>query len=198
MKKILPANAILVPDKAQKVFTGQIFDVYQWPQKMFDGTTKTFEMLGRPDTVQIIAVQDKKLVLIEDQQPGRPMQVHIPGGRADEEDTSWLVAAKREMREETGKTFKNWRQLTANQPAAKIEWFTPIFLATDLDEQLEQELDVEGEKINVLLEDFDKVRSLTLSGEYAMLSYLMPFFARVTTIEQLLSMPELKGQEVDR
>ncbi len=198
MKKIVPVSAILVPDSATRVFSGQIFDVYQWPQEMFDGSIKTFEMLRRPDTVQSIAVKDNKLVLIEDQQPGRPLQIHIPGDRADESDASWLHAAKRELREETGMIFKSWRHLTADQPAAKIEWFTPIFLATDFEVQEDQELDKDGERIKVRLEDFKTVRDLTLSGEYTMLSYLMPFFARVKTLEALLAFPEFKGQEVDR
>jgi len=33
MKKTIPADAVLVPDDAKRVFNGMIFDVYQWPQK---------------------------------------------------------------------------------------------------------------------------------------------------------------------
>lgn len=53
MKKVIPDNAVLVPDAAQHVFEGMIFDVYQWPQKLFDGSEHTFEMLKRPDTVVV-------------------------------------------------------------------------------------------------------------------------------------------------
>jgi hypothetical protein len=69
MRKTLPSNAALIPDNASLAFKGQIFDVYQWPQIMFDGSTKTFEMLKRPDTVQIILVRDNKILLVEDEQP---------------------------------------------------------------------------------------------------------------------------------
>lgn len=34
-----------LPPQAKKVFTGQIFDVYQWEQEMYDGSFETFEML---------------------------------------------------------------------------------------------------------------------------------------------------------
>ena len=56
MRKYIPEWAKLVPKEAKKVFSGVIYDVYQWPQEMFDGSMQTFEMLGRPDTVKILAV----------------------------------------------------------------------------------------------------------------------------------------------
>ena len=87
MKKTVPDGAILIPDNGTKVFKGNIFDVYQWPQTMFGGSTKTFEMLWRPDTVQIIGVKDDKIVLVKDEQPGRSVRTHFPGGRTDDTDT---------------------------------------------------------------------------------------------------------------
>ncbi len=35
--------------------------------------------------------------------------IDYPGGRVDAEDESELEAAKRELREETGLVFKNWK-----------------------------------------------------------------------------------------
>jgi len=43
--------------------------VYQWPQKMFDGSTATFEMIKRPDTVQIIATVGNKILMTQEEQP---------------------------------------------------------------------------------------------------------------------------------
>ena len=56
MRKFVPATAKLIPEEAKKVFQGEIFAVYQWPQEMFDGSFATFEMLRRADTVKILAV----------------------------------------------------------------------------------------------------------------------------------------------
>ena len=38
----LPKNARLVPKNAKKVFTGEIFDIYQWQQEMYDGSLSIF------------------------------------------------------------------------------------------------------------------------------------------------------------
>lgn len=45
-----------IPSHAVKVFSGVIFDVYQWQQELFNGETATFEALRRPSTVVIIPV----------------------------------------------------------------------------------------------------------------------------------------------
>ncbi|HSW79903.1 MAG TPA: NUDIX domain-containing protein [Candidatus Saccharimonadales bacterium] len=195
MQKIIPYDSILIPENAAKVFSGQIFDVFQWPQKMFDGSMQTFEMLRRSDTIQTIGVKDDKVVLIKDEQPGRPAQIFPPRGRVDAEDKDWLDAAKREMREETGMTFGQWRLVEVIQPAAKIEWFVATFLATDFVDQEEQQLDG-GEKIEVWLESVEKIRELTLNGTYV--SYLRPFFTKVNNLDELLSLTEYTGNHIDR
>ncbi len=195
MQKILPKDAILIPDNASRVFSGQIFDVFQWQQKLFDGSSATFEMLKRADTVQTIAIKDGKIVLIRDEQPGRPAQIFPPRGRVDSEDPSWLEAAKREMREETGMTFKNWRLIEVIQPAAKIEWFVATFLATDFEAQIKQQLD-NGEKIDLWLESVEEIRELTLNGTYV--SYMRPLFSRINNLDDLLTWPDFTGKEVDR
>ena len=43
-----------IPKDARCVFKGVIFEVWQWEQKMFDGSMATFERIKRPDTVVII------------------------------------------------------------------------------------------------------------------------------------------------
>lgn len=197
MKKVLPASNALIPDNASRVFKGKIFDVYQWPQEQFDGTSKTFEMLRRPDTVQVLVVRDSQILLVDDEQPGRTSRRHFPGGRADEDD-SWEAAAKRELSEETGIVCKKWRLIDVAQPIIKIEWFTPIFLATEITGELEKHPDTGGEKITTSWHDFSDVRMRVLSGEEQMMQYLVPFFNRVQSLEQLLAFPAFTGEEVDR
>ncbi len=198
MRKVLPNNAGLIPDNAKRVFTGKIFDVYQWPQTMFDGRIETFEMIRRPDTVQILLIQDGEVLLVNDAQPGRGSRMHVPHGKAEGSDDSWLSAAKRELREETGLVCNDWRLVSVLQPFPRLEWFSVMYLAQDIAEKHSQELDPGGEKIEVLWKPFDEVRTLALSETDNSMSYMMPLFLRVETPEELLGLPVFPGNEVDR
>jgi ADP-ribose pyrophosphatase len=159
MRSIIPKNAKLVPEDSKRVFEGEIFDVYQWQQEMFDGSFETFEMLKRPDTVKVIAVKDGKVVICEEQQPNTGVFFDVPSGRHDVESESELDAAKREVLEETGMTFANWKLVSIEQPHTKIDWFVYIFLATDFINQTGQNLD-SGEKIIVHLKSFEETLKL--------------------------------------
>ena len=130
MNRVIPHDAILIPNHAERAFKGVIFDVYQWSQDMFDGSTATFEMLKRPDTVICLAIKDDTIIFIREQQPGRPEHICLPGGRVDAGET-WQAAMERECAEEIGLKFKNWRLIDVRQPVAKMEWFVALYLATD-------------------------------------------------------------------
>lgn len=195
MKKIIPSDAVLVPDNAQKVFTGQIFEVYQWPQKMFDGSTHTFEMLKRPDTIEILAIKDDKIVILEEEQPNLRPYYAIPGGRHDVEGETELDAAKRELVEETGMRFKTWKLLNVYQPAAKIEQMVYQFLATDFGEQIDPHLDA-GEKIKVDLMTLEEAQELCSHPRARHLP--KEILGGVNSLEELINLPEFSGQEVDR
>src|SRR5258708_1840735 len=95
-----------IPEHARKVFTGIMYDVYQWDQEMFDGTTRVFEALAREDAVSVIPIIDDKLVMIKEEQPGREMYNAFPAGGMKPGETP-IEAAKRELYEETGMTFKD-------------------------------------------------------------------------------------------
>lgn len=135
------------------VFAGEIFSVYQWPQKLFDGSMATFEMLKRPDTVQIVAIRETaegpKVIFTRQRQPRKDWFYDYPGGRVDKEDKNELAAAKRELLEETGYAFRNWKLIRVNQPFSKIDWLVYTFVATDFEGKAEQRLDG-GEDIEVL------------------------------------------------
>ena len=61
MPKDLPTK---FPDNAKKVFEGVIYDVYQWPQKLYDGTTVTYERVNRQNTVSVLGITREKQILL--------------------------------------------------------------------------------------------------------------------------------------
>lgn len=190
MRNVLPVNAKLVPKDAKLAFKGIIYDTYQWQQKMFDGSFETFEMLKRPDTIKILAVKDGKVIVLEQEQPGHEAFYDLPGGRHDVESETELDAAKREMVEETGMTFKTWKLLDITQPHTKIEQFVYIFLATDFDKQLDQHLDA-GEKIDVQYFDFKTAKQLTNDPKARYLP--KELLDKADTLDELINLPEYKG-----
>ena len=196
MKKVIPEDSILVPDQAKRVFRGQIFDVYQWPQTMFDGSEATFEMLKRPDTVVAICVIDDKIFVIDDEQPHTGVRQGFPGGRVDESDDSTKAAAKREVLEETGYSFENWRLIKVWQPHSKIEWFVHIFVASNVLDRQAPAVDA-GEKITTRQVAFDELRSQAIN-KTSFHSDTSKILENAESLEQLLSLAEFKGQSVDR
>jgi len=195
MKKIIPKNSSLIPDKANCVFQGKIFDVYHWDQELYDGTSETFEALKRPDTVSVFAVVDGKIIVLEDEQPHRTMVIALPGGRVDAEDSSTLEAAKRETAEETGYSFEKWKLIEVIKPQEKLEWFLYSYIACGKYTKGEARVDG-GERVKVDLRTFDEVKALGKAGEQRFKEQTK--LAKAENLEDFINTSEFEGQEVDR
>lgn len=189
MREFIPEHVNLIPNQAELKFSGRIFDVYQWPQKLFDGSVATFEMLKRPDTVVIIAIMDEHLIITRQKQPGKNWYYGFPGGRVDASDVNELAAAKRELREETGMTFQNWRLLNVVQPFTKIDWLVYTFLATDFLEQTVQKLDA-GERVEVSEISFDELQKYISRPDAKDLRKTVEELG-IDNMQQLLDLPML-------
>jgi ADP-ribose pyrophosphatase len=196
MKKVIPRNAVLIPDNAQRVFHGVIFDVYQWTQKMFDGSSRTFEMLKRPDTVEIVALKDDKLVVLEESQPNLPVHYTLPAGRNDVPGETALEGAQRELLEEAGLKCKTWKLLKVVQPHVKIEWFVYVFLATDVEEEVPHQPEPFGEKITIMHKTLDEVKAMLADPKNRYLQ--KELFQDLNSFDELTNWPTFEGQEVDR
>lgn len=156
MKKInneLPANS-------KMVFKGKIFDVWQWEQKMYDGTIEIFEKLRRPNTAQVITVVGDKILIQTQEQPDRKKSFNsIPGGRCDGDEDP-LAAAKRELLEETGYVSDDWELWREENPAVKIIWTVYTYVARNCRYEQLPHLDA-GEKIATRLVSFDEFLMLS-------------------------------------
>lgn len=153
-----------IPKQAKKVFTGEIFDVYQWPQKMFDGSLATFERLRRPNTLSTISTIGNKIILNFEQQPGSGKIYALPGGR-QEKSESPLKGAKREFLEETGYQSKNWNLFKKYDPLDKLDWSIYYFVARDCTFKQSPILD-SGEKIKTVKVSFDEFVDIVLSDKF--------------------------------
>lgn len=130
-----------------------------------DGRESAFFVIENPDWVNVIALTpDREVVLIEQFRHGIERTIlEIPGGMVDDGEDP-IVAAKRELVEETGYTSDNWRSLGKSHPNPAIQNNT-IFhlLALDCVKTSATEFD-EHESIVVKLELLRSVHDLIASG----------------------------------
>lgn len=149
MKIQRPASKQPIPDHAKKVFKGVMFDTYQWEQEMFDGSKATFEKIRRPDTVVVFPVlPNGKIILTEQEQPGKVPFMGATGGKVDEGEDI-LSAAKRELLEESGYEAEEFILWDAQHPLSKVDWVVYTFVAKGLKKTADLHLDP-GEKIKLL------------------------------------------------
>lgn len=153
----MPATKI--PKHAKRVFKGVIFDVYHWRQKMFDGGTKTFEIVRRQDTVLVLATVNNKIVVIKQKQPAMDWFYSVPAGRMDEPDETPKQAALRELLEETGLRPKRMKLWQRQRHTGKVVFNVYIYVAQDCTKVAKQQLDW-GEKIMVKYVTFEQLLKL--------------------------------------
>ena len=153
-----------LPPQAKQVFKGIIYDVYHWEQEMFDGSRQTFEMLKRPDTLQVIAIQGDKILIGHESQPTKKDFYTLLGGRAEAGEEP-LQSAKRELLEESGTQSDDWELYKAYEPVHKIDWIVHTYIARDCQKTTEPKLDA-GEKIAVEAVDFDQFIDIIDSDKF--------------------------------
>ncbi|OGY85259.1 MAG: hypothetical protein A3F54_00120 [Candidatus Kerfeldbacteria bacterium RIFCSPHIGHO2_12_FULL_48_17] len=153
-----------IPPQAKRVFRGVIYDVFQWPQTMFDGSEATFEMLKRPDNLSVIPVYEGKIVVAHEQQPHFRPWVGLLGGRREGSEDP-LLGAQRELREETGLVSDDWVELAVFDPVPSVDFKIRVFVARGCHQVGEPHLDP-GEKIRLESVDFERFLEIVGSREF--------------------------------
>lgn len=148
------------PKNAKCVYKGQNFDIWKWPQKMFDGSIKIFERAVQIGGVSVFAGAGDKVILLKQRQPGTPWYFGVPGGAMDIKGEAPRKTAARELLEETGYkagSLKLWRVL--KKPGRM--WHTRyIFIAKNCQKVADQSLD-NGEIIQVRLKTFEQLLKIS-------------------------------------
>ncbi len=153
-----------IPENAKRVFEGKIFDVYQWEQKLYDGSTAIFERITRPDTIVVFPIlPDGRILLVEDSQPDREPILTAPSGRIEEGETPG-EAARRELQEETGWTPGSLETFYEVKPFLKLDWMIYVFVGRDCKQTSRLNPDA-GEKIQPHPVTFDELIELAVKGE---------------------------------
>lgn len=166
-----------LPNHARMVFKGVIFEVWQWEQEMFDGTTEIFEKAWRPATVEIIATVGDTILMEEQDQPNRKNNINTPSGRV-EEDEDPLEAAKRELLEETGYQSDDWSLFLKHRADGKVLHDVYYFIARDCKKTREPRLDA-GEKIETKCIAFDDFIGLSEEPRFWMSPEFITYLLRL-------------------
>ncbi len=178
---------MIVPKNAKNVFRGILWDVYQWEQKMYDGSFTTFEKLIRKPSVEVVAVVDNKIIVLKEVQPGRKEYFGMPAGRVDEGE-EMIAAAERELLEETGHQAEELELFAEFFGDSKIYFHEQVYIGRNCKKITEQKLD-NGEKIEVEFWNFEKWLQLCRDSRS-----VMPFGFRMLMYEALLD--EKKKREL--
>jgi 8-oxo-dGTP pyrophosphatase MutT (NUDIX family) len=193
MKIKRPASKQPIPAHAKKVFKGKIFDVYQWEQKLFDGSKTTFEKILRQDTVNVFPVTEEgKIILAEQEQPGEKPFIGCLGGRIDKDETP-LQTAKRELLEEGGLKANKWLYWEIGQFFEKIDWAIYTFIAKDLEKVSSQSVDP-GEKIKLKEVTFDEFIKIIAQDNYRDSEIALKILKAKESPEELKKIRKLFGK----
>ncbi len=117
----------------KKTHKGRIFEISQREVRLPDGKKKIFEYCSRPDSVTILPFDEQdRLLLIKERRGGYNHNVwFLPAGRVDKGE-SFLSAAKRELREETGFGARIFKKIYEKSPSGMLKWNIHILAAKNL------------------------------------------------------------------
>ncbi|MDO5328906.1 MAG: NUDIX hydrolase [Coriobacteriia bacterium] len=149
----------------QRVYDGALLKVNKDQIELPNKNTTIREYFNHPGASCVVALTDDNKVVIERQfrYPFHSIITELPAGKLDKGEDP-LVAAKRELKEETGYTAKRWTYMGDFYPSvAYTDENIRLYLAQDLTLE-EQHLD-DDEFVEVELIDFQELVNMVMQGK---------------------------------
>ncbi len=154
-----------VPKEAKRVFEGVIFDVYQWQQKMYDGSFATYERLKMLDVVQVLPVTSEgKILISHEEQPAKPLGYTFFGGHQEKGEDA-LVAVQRELLEETGYQSNDYYLYGQYEHLYLADSTMSFYIARNCVKVGLPSLD-SGEKIDIIEANFDEFLEIIKRADF--------------------------------
>ena len=151
---------------SEGVFDGVILHIFKDDVELPDGRKSTREVIRHIGAACVIPVTDDGRIILERQYryPIDKVITEIPAGKLDSKDEDPLLAAKRELKEETGYEAEKWVNLGLFHSACAYSDETiSMFLATGLHKG-ERCLD-EGEFLDVIEVPFKDAIEQVMEGK---------------------------------
>lgn len=154
-----------IPANARLVFKGVLYDVFQWDQRLFDGSTTIFEKVRRVDSAAILPItKARKIIIAKEEQPGSDSFIGALGGRLEPNESA-LACAKRELLEEAGMVAKRYKLWFSLQPSGLIEWVSSIYIGQEAEITQPTRPDA-GEKIELLEVGFEEFLKIAIQPNF--------------------------------
>lgn len=147
-----------------------------------NGKSQKMIILQSKDAVNVVAISPKeKMIFVRQYRFGiEAFTLELPGGLADDEEGR-VLAAKRELKEETGYVGSEWSELgKVGANPVFMDSYVYHFLAKNVEAKYELALD-DGEDIEIVELPVDEVYRKFKAGEFLhphTLSALALYFAR--------------------
>lgn len=150
----------------ERVFDGLILHIDHVTNELPNGKLAKREVARHIGASAVIPVDSEGFTYLVRQYraPIESVLMEIPAGKLDAPDEDRLLAAKRELKEETGMEAKEWRHLTdtVTTPGFSSECIS-LYLARDL--SFGDQSPDDDEFLNVVRLPFDEVWQMVMRGE---------------------------------
>jgi ADP-ribose pyrophosphatase len=157
-----------IPSQAKKVFSWVRFEIFQWEQELYDGTTTTFERARFRDGAFVIPIlPDGQILLTKQEQPARNGAFFtLPWGSFDTNDEDPLVCAKRELFEETGYESDEWELFKKEEGTSNVIVDTYFYIARNCQKRRTHINPDHGEKVWLYPVSFEAFLDIALEEKF--------------------------------